>query len=54
MQFTMKWRDINALARQQWESELDSLAQFLLALKYFFQTNTKKGLFLGQDLSTKF
>lgn len=33
---------------------LDGLARFLLALRYFFQTNTKKGLFLGQDLSTKF
>jgi len=31
-----------------------STAEFFLALKYFFQTNTKKGLFLGQDLSTKF
>jgi len=31
-----------------------SLAPSRSALKRFFQTNTKKGLFLGQDLSAPF
>lgn len=51
----VQWKDVRLrLTPDVWRELAGQPGSAPPALKYSFQTNTKKGLFLGQDLSTQF